>query len=189
MGTGRMPLCRREESILLIVDIQERLCAVMPPDAREMVFRNAGILLQAAERLGIPTFLSEQYPKGLGPTESAVLKNLGEQVQRFEKTSFSCCGAEVFGTSLHATNRHQIVLAGMEAHVCVLQSAMECHSTGFEVYVVEDAVCSRNPAHRQNALRRLDNSGVIVTNTESVVFEWLHDSRHEHFKALSALLR
>lgn len=77
----------------------------------------------------------------------------------------------------------------MEAHVCVLQTALELHSAGFEVYVVEDAICSRNPDHRRNALSRLQQAGLIVTNAESVIFEWLRVSTHEHFKAVSSLLR
>jgi nicotinamidase-related amidase len=185
----RIPVCRSEDSVLLIVDIQERLTAAMAPAAREIVFRNTGILSQTAERLGIPVMLSEQYPKGLGYTEAEVFQRLGQGAQRFEKTSFSCCGAGELMAALRQAGRHQVVLAGMEAHVCVLQTALGLHSDGFEIYVVEDATCSRSPANRQNALQRLRQAGVVVTNTESVVFEWLKDSRHEHFRAISALLR
>jgi nicotinamidase-related amidase len=90
---------------------------------------------------------------------------------------------------LEATGRRQVVLAGMEAHVCVLQSALDLRTAGREVFVVEDACCSRSPRNRENAMHRLRAAGVVVTNTESVVFEWLRDARHEQFKALSALLR
>ena len=188
--TAKQPLlCRREDSLLLIVDIQERLAAAMPREACEIVFRNTAILSRAAEKLEVPRLLTEQYPKGLGPTESVVLEHLTGNVGRFEKTSFSCCGGTGFASALLNSGRRQVIIAGMEAHVCVLQTAMELSTDGFEVYVVEDATCSRNPDNHRNAMRRLRRAGVVVANTESVVFEWLRDSRHEHFKEISALLR
>lgn len=174
--------------MLLVVDVQERLTAAMAEDARSLVFRSIGILARTAELLEIPTFLTEQYPKGLGPTDQSALCHLGG-ARRFEKTSFSCCGAPEFPDELLATGRRQVVIAGMETHVCVLQTALDLRSAGFEVFVAEDGVCSRDPRNRQNALERLRHSGVTVTNTESVVFEWMRDARHEHFKAISALVR
>ena len=189
MSAGPTPLCRCGDSLLLVVDIQERLARVMPEDSRQRVIRNTGILLQAANRLGVPQFLTEQYTKGLGPTEAEVLRYLGEHALRVEKMSFSGCGAERLVSSLNDTGRCQVVIAGMEAHVCVLQTALELHTLGFEVFVAEDAASSRSPANHQNAMNRLRQNGVFVTNTESVVFEWLRVSTHEHFKAISALLR
>lgn len=186
---GPARLCQREDSVLLVVDIQERLAAAMLPEAREQVIWNTGILLEAAVRLGVPRFLSEQYPKGLGQTEAGVLAKSGDGLFRFEKTCFSCGGDEEFGSALRQTGRRQVVVAGMEAHVCVFQTAMELHAEGYEVYVAGDAICSRNPTNRENALDRLRQAGLVVTNTESVVFEWLRDSRHEQFKAISALVR
>ncbi len=159
----------------------------MPQDARERILRSAGILAQAAGLLDIPVYYSEQYPKGLGATHPELIANLPAGARRFEKTCFSCGGAE--GFSPQTATRRQIVIVGMEAHVCVLQTALDLASGGIEVYVVEDAVCSRNPAHRENAMARLRHAGVVVTNTESVVFEWLIDSRNEHFKAISKLVR
>jgi nicotinamidase-related amidase len=189
MPAGRTPLCRCDDSLLLVVDIQERLARAMPEDARQRVIRNTGILLQAANRLGVPRFLTEQYTKGLGPTEAEVLRHLGENTLRVEKMSFSGCAAEGLVAALKETGRRQAVIAGMEAHVCVLQTAVELHALGFEVFVVEDATSSRSPANHQNAMQRLRQAGVIVANTESVVFEWLRVSTHEHFKAISTLLR
>ncbi len=190
MKPDQLPLCRAEDSVLLVVDIQQRLAAAMPEEARRRVFRNTAILAEAARLLGIPRLLTEQYPKGLGPTEPAVHERLGGSgVRPFEKTSFSCCGAEGFLQGLRATERRQVILAGMEAHVCVLQTALELHAAGLGVYVAEDATCSRDPANHRNAMERLRQAGVAVTNTESVVFEWLRDSRHAQFKAISGLLR
>jgi len=189
MSTEQGTLCREAEALLLVIDIQQRLAAAMAEEAKTAVCRNAGILAQAARWLGIPRFVTEQYPKGLGPTDPGVLDQLGEDVVRFEKTTFSCCGADGFLTALRASGRRQVVIAGMEAHVCVLQTSVELAAEGFEVFVVEDAVCSRDPRNHRNACERLRQAGITVVNTESVLFEWLRDSRHERFKAVSALLR
>ncbi len=182
-------LARAADSILVIVDLQERLVAAMVPAARTAVIRNARILLEAATRLGIPVLVTEQYPKGLGPTAAQVVEILPGGTPRLEKTCFSCASTEPFSTALEASGRTQVLLAGMEAHVCVLQSALELQVVRQGVFVAEDACCSRNQEHHANAMHRLRAAGVVVTNTESVVFEWLRDARHEHFKAISALLR
>ena len=180
-------LCAAATSRLLVIDIQTRLAAAMPVDDRARVIRNTGLLLQAAALLAVPVYLSEQYPKGLGPTEGDVVSLLPTTTQRIEKTCFTACGADGFPRDQHGDT--QYILAGMEAHVCVLQTALELHALGGSVFVVEDAVCARSPANTVNALARLRQAGVIITNTESVIFEWLRDARHEHFKTLSALLR
>ena len=182
-------LARAADSVLVIVDMQERLAAAMIPAVRAGVMRTARVLLQAAGRLGIPVVVTEQYPKGLGPTATQILEMLPGGTPRLEKTCFSCAGTESFSKALQASGRTQVILAGMEAHVCVLQSALELRAVRQDVFVVEDACCSRNPDHHVNAAHRLRASGVIVTNTESVIFEWLRDARHDHFKDISALLR
>jgi len=185
----RSMLACAADSVLVIVDLQERLAAAMVPAARADVIRNTRILMEAATRLGIPALVTEQYPKGLGPTVAQLFEKLPEATPRLEKTCFSCAGTESFSTALETTGRKQVILAGMEAHVCVLQSALELRAVRQCVFVVEDACCSRNQRHHANAMHRLRAAGVVVTNTESVVFEWLRDARHEHFKAMSALLR
>lgn len=184
------PLCRRESSALLVIDMQTRLAAAMPEAARIQVLHNSGILIEAAVRLAISIVHTEQYPRGLGPTEPALLDRLQGQARPLEKTSFSCCDATGFDAAICAdASRTQWILCGMEAHVCVLQTALELHARGLEVFVVEDAICSRNAANHANALARLRQAGVIISNTESVLFEWLRDASHPQFKALSALIR
>ena len=173
-------LVRAADSILVVIDIQERLAAVMP--ARETVVRNAGILVEAAARLGVPVVVTEQYPKGLGYTVQELADKLPAGAVRLEKTTFSACAA------LPPTAA-QVVIVGMEAHVCVLQTSLELVSGGREVFVVADAVCSRTGDNRANALDRMQAAGGAVTNTESVLFEWLRDAGHEHFRALSKLIR
>ncbi len=172
-------LLRASDSALVVIDIQERLASAMP--ARETVVRATGILLEAAARLDIPVLVTEQYSKGLGGTAPELCAKLPEGAVRIEKTSFSACAA------LPLT-RPQVVLTGMEAHVCVLQTALEL-AAGREVFVVADAVCSRTEANYENALARLRAAGVTVTNTESVIFEWVRDAAHEQFRYLSKLIR
>jgi nicotinamidase-related amidase len=173
-------LARAADSALAIIDIQDRLAAAMP--SRDAVVRAAGILLHAATRLGIPVLVSEQYPKGLGRTVPEIAGKLPDSAAVVEKTAFSACDALPIA-------RPQIVIAGMEAHVCVLQTALELAASGREVFVVADAVCSRTEANSANALTRLQAADVVVTNTESVLFEWLRDASHEHFRELSKLIR
>ena len=182
-------LARAADSVLVMIDFQERLAAAMTPEALSGVIRNARILLEAAKRLGIPVLATEQYPKGLGPTVAQVVEMLPGGTPRLEKTCFSCAGAQPFSTALEASGRAQVILTGMETHVCVLQSAMDLQGVRPGVFVVEDACCSRKRESHANAIDRLRAAGVMVTNTESVVFEWLRDARHDHFKAISALLR
>ena len=173
-------LVRAADSALVVVDIQERLLPVMREG--EAVVRATGILLEAAGRLDIPVLYSEQYPKGLGPTVPEVAAKLPPGAVRIEKTAFSACAALPLG-------RPQVVLAGMETHVCVLQTAIELADAGREVFVVGDAVCSRAATNHSNALDRMRAAGVVVTNTESVLFEWLRDAGHEQFRAISKLIR
>ena len=132
-------LARSGDSVLVIVDIQDRLLAGIPLDARETMVRNTKILIRAAACLGIPVLATEQYPKGLGPTIDELAEALPSGSQRLAKTCFSCAGSESFSAALEATGRSQVILAGMEAHVCVLQTALELRAAGREVFVVEDA--------------------------------------------------
>ncbi|MDR2875271.1 MAG: isochorismatase family protein [Methylobacillus sp.] len=176
-------VCRRELSQLVIVDVQEKLCAAMEPSALAAVVKNCGILLQAARLLEIPVLHTEQYPQGLGAT---IADLRGENA--IAKTAFSCADEPAFAARLRR-DRPQITLAGMEAHICILQTALQLQGLGKQVFVVEDAVISRRDANKQNALARLRHAGVIVTNTESVVFEWLKVAEGDAFKQISKLVR
>lgn len=189
MGDLHNPLlCDANAAQLVIVDIQERLAHAMPEKPRQQVIRNTTILVQAAGLLDIPLNRTEQYPKGLGDTLAPIAAELPATHWHGEKTCFACTGASGFMSRLGDGGK-QIVLAGMETHVCVLQTAMTLHASGFKVFVVEDACCSRYKQHHFNALERLRHAGVIVSNTESVLFEWLRDSSHPRFKTIAALIR
>ena len=180
-------LCRVQDSQLVVVDIQERLLAAMPEKPRQQLLKNTAILIDAAQRLDVPIHQTEQYPQGLGATTGDLTAKL-QAVPVAEKTCFSCCGAKGFESRLGDAGK-QIILTGIETHVCVLQTAIDLRSRGFQVFVVEDATCSRNKHHHRNALARMSQTGIVITNSESLIFEWLRDARHEHFKAVSKLLR
>ena len=181
-------LCDRDHSLLLMVDLQEKLLAAMGADERVQVLGAAKRLLRAATELEVPMLATEQYPKGLGATVPELRALLPATARGFEKTCFSCCGADGFPQALPA-DRPQVILFGIEAHVCILQTALDLLARGRQVFVVEDGTCSRHPGHKANALARLRQAGVTVTNSESVLFEWVRDARHESFKAVSALLK
>jgi nicotinamidase-related amidase len=183
------PLCDANQSQLLIIDIQERLAAAMAEETRDAVLKNTALLLQGASLLQIPVVRTEQYPQGLGPTEKVLLEHFPEKSKEFEKTSFSCCGTEGFCETGLDPERKQVIVTGMETHVCVLQTAMELQQRGLQVFVVADAACSRTDHNRNNALERMRDEGIIITNTESVLFEWLRDAGHEQFRTISRMLR
>jgi hypothetical protein len=174
-------------SQLAIVDIQVKLSTAMPADAMKSVIKNAGILAQAANLLAIPVIVSEQYPQGLGETVQELSQYLLKS-KPIEKTVFSACREPMFNQQMHR-DKSQIILAGMETHICVLQTALDLFEQGKQVFVVEDAVISRDANNKSNALKRLRNAGCVITNTESVLFEWLGDANHEAFKVLSKLIR
>ncbi len=175
------------DSQFVLIDVQDKLCSAMPAPALQEMLKNCGILLQAANLLNIPVLYTEQYPKGLGATLPELAQWLSP-ASRVEKTCFSCCEESAFSDQLDDT-RSQVVLAGMEAHICILQTALQLQAMGRQVFVVEDAVISRNPANHANAMARLRDGGVIVSNTESMVFEWLKVAEGEAFKQISRLVR
>lgn len=182
-------LCDAARSRLVVIDVQERLAAAMNEKVREQVIRNSGVLAQAATLLEIPVLRTEQYPKGLGPTARELEVHLPDAATPIEKTCFSSCAATGFRERLAEDTRQQTVLVGMETHVCVLQTALELHALGQQVFVIGDAVCSRRKPNHKNALRRLEQAGIVVGSTESTLFEWLRDAGHEHFKAISRLIK
>jgi nicotinamidase-related amidase len=182
-----LSLCKADSSQLLIIDIQQRLFDVMPKYDRQALSKNASILLKAANALSIPITLSEQYPKGLGDTIPELKQALDNTP--CEKTSFSCCQSSSFEYNLVTEHkRPQIIICGMETHICVLQTAADLQTWGYDVYIVEDAVISRTEINKQNAIERMRSNRINITNTESVLFEWIRDASHPEFKMLSKLI-
>lgn len=174
---------------LVVVDFQEKLNATLPEQRLRDLRRSLAILLGAARELRLPTVFTEQYPKGLGPTEESVreeLERLG--ATRCEKTSFSACGAEGFGQALPPGLRTAIVV-GVEAHVCVFQTVRDLIAGGIVVHVPLDGVASRRDDHRQVGLDLCARAGAVITTTETVVFDLLERAGTPAFKALAPLIR
>lgn len=182
-------LCNANNSCLVIIDIQTRLTSVMPVKVLARLKRNINNLLQAADALSIPVLTTEQYPAGLGSTEPEITELLPDTALKFEKTCFSSTGADGFLPALDKTGCKQVVLVGIEAHVCVLQTAIQLIAEGYHVFVTSDAICSRHRDNYEASLDRMSRAGVVICNAESVLFEWLRDSSHEHFKTLSRLVQ
>lgn len=179
-------LISAEKSCLLVVDVQDKLLAAM--QAPERLAKNCGILLKAAARLRVPILVSEQYPKGLGPT-AAELRPLIPEGAVVEKAAFSCADVPEYRERLRTLGREQAVIAGIEAHVCVLQTALGLNERGYRCFVVSDAVSSRTRENLAAALERLRDNGVETATTEMVLFEWLGRAATPEFKELSKLIR
>jgi len=186
--TARSPeLLHRASSRLLIVDVQEKLVATLPESTRDRLLKTCRFLGDGARLLGVPIAITEQYPQGLGPT-APQLDDLVEN--RPAKKRFSCVECLGWGTAADAAdNRFQIVVAGMETHVCVLQTVLDLLSSGYQVYVVADAIASRRDSDQQIALDRMSNSGAIVTTAEGVLFEWTETAEAVEFKQISNLVK
>ena len=175
-------------AVLVIIDVQEKLCAAMDQDVLRQLSKNIGILLESAVELEIPVMFTEQYVKGLGST-------LGELKQRVpaaschEKMSFSSCGNEAFVNQLKQSGRKQIIVTGMETHVCVLQTVIDLLDEEFDVHLVKDAVMSRSADNRQTAIEAMVLAGAVPTCTEGVVFQLLKIAGTDSFKKLSKLVK
>lgn len=180
-------LLQAAQSQLVIIDLQAKLAPAMDSVAMQAVTKNCAILLQAASLMQVHTIVTEQYPQGLGETLPE-LKQYLINTKPIAKTVFSAFAEPTFKQHLHS-DKTQIVLTGMEAHICVIHTALGLLQANKQVFVVEDAVISRESINKANAIARLRDAGCIITNTESVVFEWLGDSSHEAFKAISKLIR
>jgi len=176
----------RTLSQLLVVDVQDKLLPAMHEGER-MVERCA-VLMQAAQRLNIPITVSEQYRKGLGATV-ARLDNIKGDAAVMEKMHFSCAADPAMAARVKGLGRSQVVVCGIESHVCVMQSALGFKTMGFDVFVVADAVTSRKAESVATAESRLRHAGIAVVNTEMAVFEWLHVAGTPEFKELSKLIK
>lgn len=183
-------------AVLVVIDVQERLAAAMAADVRERVEKNVVTLCEAARRFAIPVVISEQYPKGLGPTTPGVIaaiEAVGAGVHRLEKLEFSVCDAAGFAPLVGAggplAGRDQWIVTGMETHVCVWQSVRALRGRGATVHVVTDGVASRTEANRLIGLDLARGAGAVTTSTETVVFDLLGKAGTDDFKALSKLIK
>jgi nicotinamidase-related amidase len=182
-----------DRAALLVVDVQDKLAAVMDQEGMARLTRNIGILCEAARRFAIPVVVSQQYPRGLGATVAGVEQALAslrpEQLHRFDKVEFSVCGAPGFAPVEAALDgRDQWIVTGMESHICVYQSARALRAGGAAVHVVRDAVISRTEENRDTGLALIERTGALITTTEVVVFDLLQRAGSDNFKALSRLI-
>jgi nicotinamidase-related amidase len=175
-----------DTTALLVIDMQERLFPVM--HEKEKLLRNVIKLIKGAQVLEIPILLTEQYPRGLGPTLPEI-KGLLTDIEPIEKVSFNCCDEEAFCQALGALKRKQVLVAGIEAHICVYQTALALSRTGYEVQVVGDGVSSREPENRLVALLKMGAAGVSPTTTEMALFELLRVAGTEKFKQISNIVK
>ena len=187
MTLAQSTIANASLSQLVVVDMQSKLCVAMPKDDLLMVVKNCEILAQVANLLEVPTLFTEQYPLGLGETLPK-FKSYFAEFKPIIKTAFSACDEPKFNQQLHR-DKPQVLLVGTEAHICVLQTALDLIKQGKQVFVVEDAIISRNACNKANAITRLRDAGCVIANTESVAFEWLGDASHESFKAVSRLIK
>jgi nicotinamidase-related amidase len=172
------------DTALLVIDLQDKLLPLIPGQAA--LVRNIAFLIDGARLLQIPVSATEQYPKGLGPTTAELAKRLPE---RPEKTGFSCCAIPSVVEGFRRGARPKVLLAGIETHVCVQNTALDLLNLDFRVYVAVDAVAGRLALDHEIALRRLEKAGVILTTSEAAVFEWVGGSGHAQFKAVSKLVQ
>ncbi|MGH7328091.1 MAG: isochorismatase family protein, partial [Polyangiaceae bacterium] len=190
MGKEAMKRLVPKKSVLLVVDVQERLAPAMPKEALDRLIKNTLLLLDAASELGVPVVVSEQYTKGLGPTIAPIadrLKNKG--ISPIEKMTFDAAGEPRVLAEIQKTSPESVIVAGMETHVCVFQTVRSLTEHGYATYVVADAVSSRTEENRALGLRLCERAGGIVTPAETVAFDWLERAGTPEFKAVSRLLK
>jgi len=177
----------RRKALVLVIDVQEKLARAMPPEAEARMEKNAGILVKAARRLGLPVVASEQYVKGLGPTVPALRELLPSPP--IEEVEFSCANSTSLASAIDKTNRRQVIAVGMESHVCVFQTVRDLLRKHFQVFVPRDAIVSRTEENRQVGLNLCERAGAVVTSTETVLFDLLGTAGTPEFKELSPLIR
>lgn len=179
-------MLNKEDAVLLIIDIQERLVPAMKE--KDTVVKNCQHLIELAKMYNIPVIVTEQYPKGLGKTVPELQSALAEY-KPIEKSSFGCCGEPAFMTEIKKIGRKKVIVTGMETHVCVLQTVMGLLKDGFVPHLVKDAVCSRNEENRNVGIEFMRDAGAVVTCTETVLFQLLKAAGSEEFKKISQRIK
>lgn len=188
-----LPLLTRldpAQCVVVVVDIQEKLVPAMSSESVSSVTRAATILVEAAKQTGASILATEQYPKGLGPTAAPVAALLASaSVKPIEKTSFSAMAEPAFLQALRRLSVRDVILVGMETHICVYQTVRDLRALGYGVHVPFDGVASRRDDHRTVGLSLCERTGAVVTTAETVAFDWLRQAGTDRFKAVSKLVR
>jgi nicotinamidase-related amidase len=176
-----------DSTLLMVIDIQEKLCKAMDPEILASTVSNVSILLEAAREFNIPILVTEQYPAGLGTT----LPELKEAAATspLEKVSFSCCGDKGILAGIAESGRKTIIVTGMETHICVLQTVLDLLKKGYYVQIVNDAVISRKKGNWRLGLSLASSAGALISSTETILFQLLKQAGTPEFKKLSKLVR
>ncbi len=175
------------QTALVIIDVQEAFRASIP-DFAELSVRIA-LMAHAAQLLSVPVVVTEQYPKGLGRTAGEIRAVLPAALEPFEKTAFSSCGAASFNDELARAGARQVIVCGIEAHVCVNQTTHDLLARGFQVHLLTECIASRAESNRQTGLAKMQQSGALPTSIEMSLFELMRDSAHQQFKAVQKLIK
>lgn len=175
-----------QKSVLVVIDVQGKLAQLMY--AKETLFKNIQILIEAAKILNIPVIWCQQCPDSLGPTLPEIAQLLTDN-KPIDKASFSCCGAEQFNNALGTIARPQVLLCGIETHVCIYQTAMDLHEKKYDVNIITDAVSSRTVQNKDLALKKMTAGGINIYSTEMALFELLKTAEHPQFKQIAKLIK
>lgn len=176
-----------ENAVLVVIDVQERLVPAMPQEVYLRLRDTVKMLVSGAELLGVPVVTTEQYPKGIGHTVPELADACKSTV--IEKVSFGCCGEPNFLAALKDLGRSQVIITGMEAHVCVYQTVLGLLEDGYHVHLLRDAICSRNKTDYLAGVDNAAQAGAVVTTAETALFQMLQKSTHEQFRAVSKLVK
>ena len=178
---------RLEQSAVVIIDMQEAFREKISDFTQTAL--QISVMAQAANLLRLPILITEQYPKGLGPTAKEIKEVLPPGVAIVEKTTFSSCGAQPFKKQLEEIESRQLLVCGIEAHICVNQTVHDLLADGYQVHLLIDCITSRNPANKEIALAKMQSSGAISSSVELALFEMMRDARHEQFRAVQSLIK
>ncbi len=176
-----------EESLLVLIDFQERLFPSVDERYRKRILDSVPKLAKAAKILGIPVIHTEQYPKGLGKTIPDIAKHL--DTKPIEKSSFSCFGSEKFRDAVVESTARYLIIAGIETHICVNQTVFDSMDMGYTPILVEDATGSRRTSDHEIAVRKMENNGVLVESSEMLIYEWLESAGNRNFKRILELVK
>ena len=175
------------KTALVVIDLQEAFRAAIPDFP--LVASKASLAVRGFQILELPIIVTEQYPQGLGRTAEEILFSLPDDFETVEKNTFSSCGANSFLEKLREANIEQVVLCGLETHICVNQTAHDLLNKDFKVHILQDAVGSRFEIDKQTALEKMRSNGVVPSSVEMSLFELLRDSKHEKFKEIQDLIK
>lgn len=179
-------MLNERDSLVLVIDIQEKLVASLEKDN---VVKNAIKIVKASNLLNIPVLFTEQYPKGLGKTVDKIDEAVDKDYAKMEKTAFNAFSEEKIAEKIKEYNKKQIVLMGIETHICVYQTAIALKEAGYDVYVIKDACASRKKYEFKQGIEAMKDNGIKISCVEIVLFEWLKSAKHPMFKEVQSLIK